>query len=191
MQIKNKILILLFLFVSGCGLRDVEAPVDPRSNFVPPTSPDLVITNFQSAIIERNINNYISCFVDSNFSARRFQYTADATSIAQYPIFRFWNLNNERYYFTSLASLTPNQSISNLLLSNIIFSPSSDTAVFDADYVVRFEHTKQNVPRIFQGKLRFVMASDSRNLWSIHNWTDFKRNDSDTTWSILKANFSN
>lgn len=179
------------MLISGCGLRDVEAPVDPRSNFVPPTSPDIVITNIQSAIIERNINNYISCFADSNFSSRRFIYTADAASQSQYPIFRFWSLNNERYYYTSLTSLTPTQSISNLLLSNITFSPSSDTAVFDADYVIRFEHTKQNVPRVFQGKFRFVMAADTRNLWSIHNWTDFKRTDADTTWSVLKANFSN
>jgi len=179
------------VLISGCGLRDVEAPVDPRSNFVPPTSPDLVITNIQSAIIERNINNYLACFTDSNFSTRRFLYTADAASQSQYPIFRFWSLNNERYYYTSLTSLTPTQSISNLLLSNISFTPASDTAVFDADYVIRFEHTKQNVPRVFQGKFRFIMASDTRNLWSIHNWTDFKRNDSDTTWSVLKANFSN
>jgi hypothetical protein len=191
LQKRNKILILLFVLISGCGLRDVEAPVDPRSNFIPPTSPDIVITNIQSAIIERNINNYISCFVDSNFSTRRFTYTADASSLSQYPIFRFWLLNNERYYFTSLTSLTPAQSISNLLFSNIVFTPSSDTAVFDADYVIRFEHIKQNVPRVFQGKLRFLMAADSRNLWSIYNWTDFKRTESDTTWSVLKANFSN
>lgn len=191
MRKKSKILILLLIIIAGCGLRDVENPVDPRSNFVPPTSPDLVITNFQSAIIERNINNYISCFVDSNFSTRRFLYTADAASQSQYQIFRFWNLNNERYYFTNLSSLTPSQSVSNLLLSNIVFSPSSDTAVFDADYVIRFEHTKQNVPKIFQGKFRFIMASDSRNLWSVHSWTDFKKTDQDTTWSVLKANFSN
>jgi hypothetical protein len=73
----------------------------------------------------------------------------------------------------------------------MVFSPSSDTAVLDADYIVRFEHTKQNVPKVFQGKFRFIMASDSRNLWSVHSWTDFKKNEQDTTWSVLKANFSN
>jgi len=179
------------IIFKSCGLREVESPVDPRSNFVPPTSPDLVITNFQSAIIERNINNYLACFVDTNFSQRKFIFTADAASQGQYPIFRYWNLNNERYYYTSLTSLTSAQSISNLLFSNISFIPSSDTAILDADYVVRFEHSKQNVPKVYQGKLRFVMGQDSRNLWSVHSWTDFKLNESDTTWSVLKANFSN
>ena len=192
---KYKILLALLLLLTGCGLfnmRDSENPVDPRSNFVPPTSPDILISNFLSAISEKNLNNYLLCFVDSNLSTRRFKYTADANSLVQYPaVFRFWSLNNERYYFSSLVTQTPSSNTSNLFLSNIFFNPTSDSVIMDADYLLRFDHQKQNVSKTLKGKLRWIMGSDSRNLWSIHSWIDFKNNDSDTTWSVLKANFTN
>lgn len=182
------------LLISGCGLfklRDAENPVSPRSNFIPPTSPDLVIANLESAIAERNLINYLECFVDTNFSTKRFSFTADAQSINQYPIFTFWTLNNERYYFSNVSSSTPNQGTSALFLSNMVLNNTTDTAIFDADYLLRFDHTKQNVSKTLKGQLRFVMAADSRNLWSIHRWIDFQKSPTDTTWSVLKANFNN
>ncbi len=186
--------VLFFIFVSGCGLfnlRDAENPVDPRSNFIPPTTPDIVITNFISAITERNLTNYLQCFVDSNFSTRRFSYSPDALSQQQYSIFRFWNLNNERYYYTSLISQTSSSATSYLFLSNVIVNPSSDTSVYDADYLLRFDHNLTNIPRTLKGKMRLVIGVDTRNLWSIHNWIDLANPAADTTWSYLKANFSN
>jgi hypothetical protein len=59
------------------------------------------------------------------------------------------------------------------------------------DYLLRFDHQKTNVAKTLSGKLRFVMVINSKNLWAISNWIDFKSVDSDTTWSVLKANFSN
>jgi len=182
------------LYVTGCGLfnlRDAENPVDPRSNFIPPTTPDIVITNFISAITERNLNNYLQCFVDSNFSARRFSFSPDALSQQQYPIFRYWNLNNERYYYTSLISQTSSSATSYLFLSNVIVNPSSDTSVYDADYLLRFDHNVTSIPRTLKGKMRLIIGVDSRNLWSIHNWYDLTNTAADTTWSFLKAGFSN
>lgn len=180
--------------ITGCGLfnmRDSENPVDPRSNYTPPTSPDILLGNFLASISEKNLNNYLLCFLDSNFSTRRFSFIADANALVKYPVLRFWNLNNERYYFSSIVSQTPVGNSSNLSLSNIIFNPTSDTVIMDADYLLRFDHLKQNVPKTVKGKMRLIMCSDSRNLWSIYNWTDFQNPNQDTTWSILKANFSN
>ncbi len=196
-MLKKTINIFFFsfvIFVAGCGLfnlRDAENPVDPRSNFIPPTTPDIVITNFVSAITERNLNNYLQCFVDSNFSTRRFSFTADALSQQQYPIFRYWNLNNERYYFTSLISQTSPSATSYLFLSNVIINPSSDTSVYDADYLLRFDHNAANIPHTLKGKMRLILGVDTRNLWSIHNWIDLANPSGDTTWSFIKAGFSN
>lgn len=184
------IILTVFIFES-CKLRDAEDPVSSRSTFIPPTSPDLVLVNLQYSVIEKDINNYMSCITDSNYSSRRFSYTADVTSQIQYPIFRTWGLNNEKSYYNNLISLTDPNSNSNLFFTNQTLNIFSDTAVCDAEYLLRVDHQKPNVAKTLKGKVRFVLSSDSRNLWSIHNWTDIKANATDTTWSILKANFSN
>jgi len=194
LQKKIKILILIFLLFQGCGLfdtRDVEAPVDPRSNFIPPTAPEIVIVNFNNAIIEKNVNNYIACFVDTSYSTRKFSYVADLASQSQYLVFRYWNLGYENSYFANLKALTDPSSNSNLFLSNQMVNTTSDTVVYDADYLLRFEHQKPTVAKTLKGKLRLILSSDSRSLWAIHHWIDYKVNDNDTTWSVLKANFSN
>jgi len=191
----TKILIVFIIFTfSGCGLfntRDVEPPIDPRSNFIPPTSPEIVIINIVSAVTEKNLANYMQCFVDTSYSEKRFSYTADITSQIQYPVFHYWNLGYENSYFTNLCSLTDPSATSNLFLTNENFTGATDSVVFDADYLLRFDHQKPAVAKTTKGKLRFVLAADSRSLWSIHRWIDYKIIDSDTTWSVLKANFSN
>ncbi len=61
----------------------------------------------------------------------------------------------------------------------------------DSDYILIFDHNKQNVAKIAKGKLRFIMGVDSRSLWSVHGWYDFINQNNDTTWSVIKANFAN
>jgi hypothetical protein len=188
----NILIIFSFLLVSACGLfdlRESENPVDPRSNFIPPTSPEIVLVNIITAVAEKNLNNYMSCFVDTAYSSRTFVYTADISSQSQYPVFAFWNTNYEKNYFNNLLLLTNSSSTSNLFLSNELYSITPDTVILDADYLMRFDHQKPSVSKTVKGKLRFVLSSDTRNLWSINSWTDYKVNNTDTTWSVLKANF--
>lgn len=192
-KIKNIIFIFLLIY-SGCGLfetRSVEAPTDPRSTFTQPTSPDIVLSNLSFAIAEKNRDNYLRCLVDSSFSVRRFKYFPDALSQSSYPVFFNWNLTHERNYFSNLLSFTNESASSNLFLSNITFNSGIDSSVVDSDYILVFEHNKQNVAKVTKGKLRFIMGSDTRSLWSIHSWYDFRDNANDTTWSELKANFVN
>jgi len=188
-------LILVFIAVAtllnSCALRDDETPTISRNTFVPPTSPDLVMVNLQFSIIEKDVNNYMSCFVDSNYSARSYSYVPDVISQIQYPIFQNWKLSNEKTYFTSLLSLMNENSTSNVFFSNPVLNTLSDTAVYDADYLLRADHQKTNVAKTLKGKIRLILSADSRNLWSIHKWIDFQSMNSDTTWSVLKANFSN
>jgi hypothetical protein len=165
-------------------------PVTSRSTFVPPTSPELVYINLQYAIIEKDKDNYMKCFVDTNYSLRKYTFEPDVVSGIQYPIFRFWNLSNEKSYFNKLLSLTDPASASNLFFSNDKFT-YGDTAFYDADYLLHFDHQQSNVAKSLKGKIRLIFSSDSRNLWSIHRWIDIQSISSDTTWSVLKANFSN
>jgi hypothetical protein len=195
-SVRLKKLIYIFVAVSlahgfySCALRDAESPVTSRTTFIPPTSPDLVIVNLTFSIIEKDINNYMQCFTDSNYSVRKYSYVPDVASGIQYPIFRFWTLTNEKNYFQGMLAMTSNDATSNLFLSNGIMTSFSDTAFYDADYLLRVDHQKVTVPKTLKGKLRFFLSSDTRNLWAIHRWIDIQTNN-DTTWSVLKANFSN
>ncbi|KAA0211462.1 MAG: hypothetical protein OZ913_05190 [Ignavibacteriaceae bacterium] len=193
---KTEILLFvsLIFLVGSCGLfdtRSVEPPSDPRSNYSPPTSPDIVLTNLQFAIAEKNLNNYISCFSDSVLTGKVFHFVADLSTNAQYPILSNWNFQQEKIYYTNLISQTDIQSSSNLFLSNPQAITTPDSVIYDADYVLVYFHNDPSVAKNFNGKLRFTMFQDSRNLWSITRWQDFKNDSGDTTWSELKAAFVN
>ncbi|MCX6165241.1 MAG: hypothetical protein NTU73_10360 [Ignavibacteriae bacterium] len=191
---KINILVLFFLLISGCGLfglRDAETPTEPRSRFDPPITPDVVLGNLSNAVTDKDVNNYLQCIVDTSLTTKKFVYTADISSQIQYPVFQNWQITNEKNYFFNLVSLTGLQNTSLLFYSDIISNTYSDSAVYDMEYFVRFDHPKTTVAKNLKGKLRFVMVINSRNLWAISRWTDFKSLDTDTTWSVLKANFSN
>lgn len=190
----DKILILIFILYSGCGLfetRSVEPPTEVRSTFTQPTSPDIVLANLNFAVTEKNLDNYMRCLVDSNFSTKRFKFIPDAVSQTAYPVFLNWNLSSERIYFSNLISSTEENSSTNLFLSNINFNTGIDSAVIDSDYILVFNHNRQNIAQVTKGRLRFVMSPDVRSLWSIHSWSDFINDNDDTTWSVLKANMFN
>ncbi len=190
----SNILFIIFLLIQGCGLfetRTVEPPTETRSTFEQPTTPNLVVTNLIYAIAEKNLDNYQRCLVDSNFSPRRFRYYPDAVSQSSYPVFVTWNENSERTYFSNLLSFTNPAASSNLFPDNITYNTFIDSAIVDFDYILIFNHSRQSVPIQTQGKLRFIIGTDSRGLWSIHSWYDFIDVNNDTTWSVLKANFIN
>ncbi len=194
LQKKFSIILLFVVSFCGCdlfGLRDVETPTEPRSNFIPPTTPDLVLANLSNAVLDKDINNYLQCIVDTSLTTKKFVYIADISSQIQYPIFQNWQISNERNYYTNLVTLTGFQNTSLLFYTNITSNNYSDSAVYDMDYLLRFDHPKTTVARTLKGKLRFVLVINSRNLWAISRWIDFKAEKDDTTWSVLKANFSN
>lgn len=190
----SHILFIVFLLFQSCGLfdtRSVEPPTVSRSTFEQPTTPNIVLTNLNYSIVEKNLDNYMRCLVDTNFSPRRYKYYPDAVSQVSYPVFLTWNLNSEKAYYSNLISFTNPEASSNLFSNNITYNTFIDSAIVDFDYILIFNHSRQTVPVQTKGKLRFIMGTDSRGLWSIHSWYDFINGDNDTTWSVLKANFIN
>lgn len=188
------VLFFMFLIIAGCDLfsaRSVEPPSEPRSTFTQPTSPDIVLANLSFAIAEKNSDNYIRCLVDTNFSQRRFRYFPDAVSQSTYPVFLSWNVFHERNYYTNLISSTDQNASTNLFLSNTSINTGIDSAVVDSEYLLVYNHNRQNLAKITKGNLRFILGTDVRGLWSIHSWYDFINTANDTTWSVLKANFVN
>lgn len=184
--------VIFFMLVSGgCGLfntRDAENPLTIRSEFLPPTSPDIVIQNLTSSIIQKNSENYVRCISQADF-----KFNPDARSLLLYgTIFQNWSGISEKLYMDNLISQTNATASSNLFISNnIINYITPDSAILTADYIVVFQHNRVNVPKSSTGNMRMFMKADENSYFYVNKWEDYRKNDTDFTWSELKANFSN
>ena len=192
---KNKILFTVFLItvlsIKGCGIfdtRDPEEPANIRSTFVPPTTPEIVIDNLSFSILEKNSENYVKCISASNFL-----YVPDSKSQLVYgQIFENWDPLDEKRYMDNLISQTNTHASSVLFLDNEIYTQiTSDSVSFQADYIIVYQHNRINLPKSAIGNLLLTLNTDENDLYSITRWQDFRQNDTDFTWSELKANFSN
>lgn len=180
---------MLILLIKGCGIFDTRAPEMPnniRSTYLPPTSPEIVLDNLSFAIQEKNSENYLKCISYGNYT-----YIPDSKSQLTYgQIFLNWDRISEKHYMDVLISNTNSSSTSVLFLDNKNLELiNSDSATFNAEYIVVFQH-RLNYPKSAKGNITLYLSADENNLFNISRWEDFRRNDTDYTWSELKANFS-
>lgn len=187
----------IFLACNLFSTRNPEEPTSSRSSFVPPTSPSIVISNFKSAITEKNTENFISCLSDTIRGGKSvFIFEPSAAVNAQYAgLFQTWNNSSERQSFLSLIGKLPTDVNPILQLTNARFDITSpDSAVYVADYTLTVRHSVQTVPTAVAGYMRLSIAVQTGGLWSIIRWTDSSPSQPDSinaTWSLLKAKFSN
>lgn len=195
MDLRRKInFILVFITFSlalkGCGIfdtRDPEVPLTIRSTYFPPTSADIVISNLTYSVEEKNSENYSKCVSDLSF-----QYIPDSRSAQTYEVFASWDKSAEKRYLDNLIARTDPNSTSQLFLSNQrLRQVSSDSAIFQADYIFVFQHSNPGTPKSGKGNLLISLATDDNDLFYMRKWEDFRQNDTDFTWSEFKANFSN
>ncbi|HEY9188394.1 MAG TPA: hypothetical protein VIR55_10895 [Ignavibacteria bacterium] len=189
----KKILIYIFIsfFLTSCNLfepRDAEDPTIEKSNFKPPTTPDIVIENLINSISEKNSINYTQCFGGPNLEF--FFLPANEVKSTYYSIFSEWTINSEKSYFDNLVIQTSKDAASNLVLSNQIQQSSSDSVIFSANYTLNFQHSTAGVPQLAAGNLQFIIKRDKNNNWYITRWMDFKLQNQ-FSWSELKARFVN
>ncbi|MFQ5772135.1 MAG: hypothetical protein ACE5HX_16480, partial [bacterium] len=86
---------LIFFTIIGCAnpfsTRAPEPPEQNSSNFITPSTPEIVFVNLQIAIQERNVENYIRSFVDTTRSDKRFTFVPDQGVAATNPgVFLNW-----------------------------------------------------------------------------------------------------
>ncbi len=188
------VILACLIFVS-CQLFKTRSPELPteisgQSNWKQPITPDITLENLRNAIYDRNTENYIRCFIDSNFSDKKFTFIPTQEAQVQYPeIFRNWNLNSERNYFNNIKANVPSGNVSELILSGSFQSLGTDSAVYYATYLVNFQHTLKDIPQSARGNLQFYLASDRNGNWAIYKWIDLKIQN-EFSWSELKAKFS-
>lgn len=182
--------LVITIVFGGCGIFDTREPEPPetiRSTYYPPTSADIVIDNIAYSIQEKNSENY-----SKSISEMSYQYTPDSKSLLLYKqIFSSWNQQSEKNYLDNLIAATSHSSSSVLFLDNERLTQiNSDSALFQADYIFVFQHSRVNVPKSARGNLNITLATDNNDLFYVRKWEDFRQNDTDFTWSEFKANFS-
>jgi hypothetical protein len=188
------ILTLLSIFLAACGIFEPRTPEEPTQsglNYRPATSPEIVITNLQNAVDQKNADNYASCFTDPGKGLRPFVFIPSADGAAQYPyVMQTWNYRQEDSYFRNLVARTPSGAFSSLTLQLDNSVIGSDSVLYTFRYTLVFEHTETGFPRTAKGTLQFTLSPDPSNIWYIHRWVDFQT-EAATSWSVFKGKFSN
>jgi len=184
--------LIVLIAAAGCDLLQTREPKQPSSSgstFVPPTSADIVISNLQAAIREKNKENYLRCLVDTNFSARAFQFQPTTEAAARYAtVFNNWTEASEELYFKNLSESRPT-GFSQLDFFNPVFTQRPpDEVLFEAKYHLIFQHQNSSIPQEGRGNLQFSLVLDRRSIWSIYRWID-SRDTSEITWSDFKGTF--
>lgn len=181
----SKIFFLLAL-VTSCDLlttRTPEEPLKPGSGNIPATSPQILFQNFKSSLEDKIIENYLSCFVDSSYLKKRFQFIPATGSITQYPVLSLWRVSSERQYLTNLKSQGANISVN---FTNTVNTPLGDSAIYSADYTVNISSNNLTFAGPYSGSAIFKIFLDSRNQWVIVDWQDIKKENLNC-WSDLKG----
>jgi hypothetical protein len=127
-------------------------------------------------------------------SQQSFKFSPDSRSQQQWgQIFDSWTQQSEKQYFENLINQQEGgNSTAVLFLDNERFTQvSSDSALYQADYIFVFQHNRSNIPKSSRGRVNLSIATDDNALFYIRRWEDFRMNDTDFTWSEFKANFSN
>ncbi|HQI42450.1 MAG: hypothetical protein B6D44_07715 [Ignavibacteriales bacterium UTCHB2] len=192
----KKIVLIIFLsFVAvSCNLfdtRNAEEPDKGKSSFIPPVRAEDVIKNLKNSFIDKNVQNYIACFVDTLFANKKFSFSASSEAIALYQVFlQGWGLNEEKRYFNSVINKVPADFPITLTFSDENYSNlSGDSLIYTASYNLNLPISNADpTPANYAGILQFNMLRDMRSEWVIYYWKD-TRGESLPGWSELKGIF--
>ena len=194
MKFLIKIIPAFLVAFSSCDMLKTRTPEEPtvgtQSKWEQPVTPEITIENLKNAIFDRNTENYIKCFVDTNFSDKSFKFVPNKEAKLQYPqVFVDWGLDDERNYFNNLKSSMLPGGNSSLVLSGDFKGIWSDSAIYAGEYLLVFEHSIKEIPQSAKGSLQFYLAPDKNRNWVIFKWVDVKSGEN-FSWSDLKAKFS-
>ncbi len=186
-------ILALTLAVAGCGLFETREPEPPsQSNCFsePATRPGVVIVNLVNAVAQKCVDNYAACFSNAADGSQAFMFVPSAEARDQYgSVLLNWTAADEQAYFRNLVAKSVTNGFSGLTLTprDSIITP--DSVLYTYDYSFTFEHTEPGFPMVARGNLRFTLAPNASNVWSIFRWVDLKTT-GDITWSLFKGKFS-
>lgn len=188
---KSKLIIVIILiFIAGCELftaREDELPENIGSNYVPPTTPDILFNNLKNSLSEKVIENYMASFVDTAFLSANFEYIAASGAASTFQTLSEWNLSDERIYINNVFSAVQDQKIT-LSLTDEASTPLGDSAYYFYNYTLAVPTDQEDAPSAYQGSVEFTINLDERNQWVITRWRDIQL-DNLPSWSELRGRF--
>ncbi len=183
--------ILFILFLGACDIletRDAEEPERGRSNFLIPTTPDMLFENLINSFSEKIIENYTACFADTAFSKKKFSFIPSPGSVSRFPQLASWGREEEKQYFTNLISASSEGSPITVVFSNSVSTLLADSADYTFDYTINLISNNESIPGGYEGSVRFKVHLDNREQWVINSWEDIKKGELNS-WSELKGRF--
>jgi len=178
------IILLLFLAVS-CDIfetRDAEIPDQSRSNYLPATSPEILIQNLIDSFADKNVVNYQNSFV-TGLSNRVFTFVPSSTALSRFQnLWQTWNIDAEVQYFNNMKTSVPDELP--VSLSPESFSIFGDSLKYNSEYFISVPQSNSE-PLIFQGNLELSMINVS-TVWLVYFWKDNAVEDN-PSWSDLKG----
>ena len=194
---KLALLLVFCVAISGCDIfntRDAEKPTQPRSDFEPAATVDILVQNLINSLKDKDVTNYMTCLSDTSFTDKKFLFVPSSEAASTYPTLMDWDKRNEEQYFTNMSvKVNPNSQIV-LTLKPISSNNFGDSTFYTATYSLNLPFVNSNseiIPVIYEGTLTFKMVRDSRSVWSIYYWQDIKTTSSNLSWSDLKGSLAN
>jgi len=193
---KLGLLIVFCFIIAGCDIfntRDAEKPTQPRSDFEPAATVDILIQNLVNSLKDRDVTNYLSCLSDTSFTDKKFNFSPSNEAASTYPTLMDWNRRNEEQYFTNMSIKVSSNSQIVLTLNENSRNNFGDSTFYTASYSLNLPFVNSSseiIPQIYEGTLTFKMVRDSRSVWSIYYWQDNKTGIKQS-WSDLKGSLAN
>jgi len=181
------LLLLLFLSCQNpFATRKVEEPISVRSNREIPSVPEAVLRNLQSAIVDKNVADYMYCLTTKS---TEFSFIPDDFVRQNNPtVFSHWNLDAEKNYMNQIRNYVPIDSVCRVFFYEISSEVYPDSAIMRRNYTFVINHTYQgNIPNEVVGEVTFVIFKEEGH-WFIRKWIDNGSTDQ-PCWSTLKAGF--
>lgn len=190
----NKVILILIVLisVSACDLfttRPSESPDTSRSNSQPAIEPLNLIENLKNSFSDKNVQNYINCFVNPLFAEKEFSFSASSEALSLYQIFlQGWGISEERRYFSSVTNKVSKDIPITLSFSDENYSNfGGDSSIYTANYTINIPVPFGDpFPQNYAGSLQFNMLRDSRGEYAIYYWKDIKSG-ALPSWSELKG----
>lgn len=178
---------ILALWLLGCfRVRTPEPPDTAGASWTPPTSPDILLSNFGIALQSANVQNYARCFSEQYYKFTPTPFWQNGHE----NIWQNWGINDEKTYFNNVKTDIKAGSVIILKLNDPLFQNlSADSVNYTATYQLEVPLKDTMERNFFHGKIILKMKlNPAGNVWEIAEWQDLEIHP-DSAWSRLKINY--
>jgi hypothetical protein len=148
---------------------------------------DSVLAKIKLAFNQKNPQLYQECFADPYKIGAVFLFTPEQDEASRLVN---WTFDDEKIYFNNFVNSEELQKVE--LKDTIISSFETSLDTFKTEFI--YEISAQFITKTdrYQGRsILGMLRASGDHLWYIYEWIDLRegRDQSDSTWSTLKANY--